>query len=423
MIGALVGVRWRWRRSLPRSIRRLGNCVAIVPTALVLWSCSKELSTHDPLPTAADEDRAFIARLGLDTIFVERFTRRGRDVEGDIINRSPTTTVTHYQFTADESGALTRLSATTRDPNGGPDSRPLWSLRAEGVRGGLDVTMQDGADERRRFVAGAASALPVFDRSVALYELATRRLRAARADSLVVPVIELDSIAIGERRIERLGPDTVVLRLIFPRGERARVDSAGRILGISGLTTSYKWMTERVPDVDIAALTASFASRDAKGAAFGNFSSRDTVRASVREAHVTVDYGRPSKRGRVIFGALVPWEQVWRTGADLATHFTTDRTLRFGDAGAGVVVPPGTYTLYTIPAPGGWTLIVNRQTGQSGLSYDPTADLGRVPMKVSARPDVTERLTISVAPSTTGATLRVTWDAIEAHVPITVVSG
>ena len=97
---------------------------------------------------------------------------------------------------------------------------------------------------------------------------------------------------------------------------------------------------------------------------------------------VTVDYSAPSMRGRKIFGGLVPYDHWWRTGANEATTLKTDINLKIGDLG----VPAGTYTLFTMPSEKGWTLIVNKQTGQSGTQYDPTQDLGRVKMMEGVMP-------------------------------------
>ncbi len=145
-------------------------------------------------------------------------------------------------------------------------------------------------------------------------------------------------------------------------------------------------------------------------------SPRDTVRASIGGAQILVDYGRPSKRGRVIFGELVPWGQVWRTGANQATHLRTDRDLAFGTT----VVPAGTYTLYTIPRQDGWTLLVNAQTGQWGTTHDPARDLYRIAMRVGALAQAVEQFTIVVAPEGRGGVLRLQWDATEASIPFTV---
>lgn len=96
----------------------------------------------------------------------------------------------------------------------------------------------------------------------------------------------------------------------------------------------------------------------------------------------TIDYSAPSMRGRKIFGGLVPYDHWWRTGANNATTLKTDVNLRIGDLG----VSAGTYTLYTIPSEKGWTLIVNKQTGQWGTKYDETQDLGRVKMSEGTLP-------------------------------------
>jgi hypothetical protein len=130
---------------------------------------------------------------------------------------------------------------------------------------------------------------------------------------------------------------------------------------------------------------------------------------------ITIDYSAPSKRGRVIFGtddALVPYGQVWRTGANAATTLTTDADLMIGS----LHVPAGKYTLYTIPGPKEWTLIVNKQTGQWGTKYDEKQDLGRVKMKVASplkKPVETFAIGID-------KTLSFTWDTTKAWIPVVV---
>ncbi len=93
---------------------------------------------------------------------------------------------------------------------------------------------------------------------------------------------------------------------------------------------------------------------------------------------ITVDYGAPSMRGRKIMGGLVPYGTIWRTGANEATGFVTEADLMVG----GTKVPAGKYTLYTLPGENEWQLIINKQTGQWGTSYDQKQDLARIPMKV-----------------------------------------
>lgn len=110
---------------------------------------------------------------------------------------------------------------------------------------------------------------------------------------------------------------------------------------------------------------------------------------TIGSGSLRVAFGQPSARGRVVFGELVPYGVVWRTGANEATTLETDIDLRFGDT----LVPKGTYSLFTIPQEEQWTLVINRQTGQWGTIYDPARDLVRVPMRIEPLSEHVERLT------------------------------
>ncbi len=118
----------------------------------------------------------------------------------------------------------------------------------------------------------------------------------------------------------------------------------------------------------------------------------DHARATIAGHQIEIQYGRPAMRGREIFGALVPFGSVWRTGANEATHLRSAADLVIGE----VRVAAGEYTLYTIPEEDGWTLIINRQTGQWGTAYDESQDLVRLPMAVESISEPVERFTISV---------------------------
>ena len=130
---------------------------------------------------------------------------------------------------------------------------------------------------------------------------------------------------------------------------------------------------------------------------------------------VTIQYSRPSMRGRKIFGGLVPYDEVWRTGANAATSLKTDAALTIGNAS----VPAGSYTLYTLPGATAWKLIINKQTGQWGTEYDKSQDLARVDMKVGQLPAPLEEFTISFDKTgSNSATLKLEWDTTVASVEV-----
>ena len=130
---------------------------------------------------------------------------------------------------------------------------------------------------------------------------------------------------------------------------------------------------------------------------------------------VNIIYHSPSMRGRKIVGGLVPYDQVWRTGANEATTLKTETNLQIGTA----TVPAGTYTLYTLPSQGTWKLIINKQTGQWGTKYDQSKDLARVDMSKSALPSPQEQMSISFENTHGGSTqLHVRWDTTDVWVPV-----
>jgi len=147
-------------------------------------------------------------------------------------------------------------------------------------------------------------------------------------------------------------------------------------------------------------------------------SPHETVSANVDGAKVSITYGRPYKKDRKIWGGLVPYGKVWRTGADEATTLKTDKPLVFGST----TVPAGTYTLYTLPEEGGGAkLIINKKTGQWGTVYDEKEDLARVDLKKDALSAPADQFTITISPSSTGGgVLKLAWDNAAYSIPFTV---
>ncbi len=129
---------------------------------------------------------------------------------------------------------------------------------------------------------------------------------------------------------------------------------------------------------------------------------------------IEVTYCRPYKKGRAVFGGLVPYGEVWRTGANEAT------TIRFGQdvTVAGQSVKAGTYSLWTIPSQQGWIVIINGETGQWGTSYDAKRDVLRVPVSTHPLSPPAEQFEITFVPEDNGTNMLLSWDATEAVVPI-----
>ncbi|HQV75709.1 MAG: DUF2911 domain-containing protein [Flavobacteriales bacterium] len=147
-------------------------------------------------------------------------------------------------------------------------------------------------------------------------------------------------------------------------------------------------------------------------------SPEEVVTFQVDGASITVDYSRPSKKERVIFGELVPYGKVWRTGANEATTISIDKAITVG----GAALAAGTYTLWTIPQIDTWTVIFNTKMYPWGVNYDgepqrdPTADMVKVEVPVENLPGPVEQFTIAVEGDPAALILK--WDQVQVSVPI-----
>jgi hypothetical protein len=368
---------------------------------------------------AAAQQGAFVIRLGRDTTAVERFTRTATRLEGDGVYRQPRTTVRHYVVDFGSDGRPQRAELEVRAGNAAAGAPPTQRVVATFTRDSVMVEIRRDTTVIRRRLAAPAGIVPVIAGAASSWvalELLSQRVRQTRSDSLGVPVYTLGANATGTWSVKPLGRDSVWLydaNDVF----HARVDRDGHIVAAIPLSGTQQFTVERVASADVAALAAAFAARDQQGQALGALSTRDTVRASVAGAALWIDYGRPAKRGRVIFGStIVPWGEVWRTGANAATQLRTDKALEIG----GVLVPAGFYTLWTVPSPGGWKLLINSETGQWGTAHKSDRDVFQLDMSMSSLAQMVERFTISVAPNAQGGVLNLDWDTTRASIPFTV---
>jgi hypothetical protein len=243
------------------------------------------------------------------------------------------------------------------------------------------------------------------------YETQIMKWVRTKSDSWVGQVYYLGSPSAVAVRIGKQADGT--LKLDNDRGDvfQVHTDKAGRVVAVKPIAGTGKFSVTRVASLDVNAMAATFAAREKSGGGLGVLSPRDTVEvANAGGAKLWLDYGRPHKRGRVVFGEVVPFGEVWRTGANAATQFKTDKALDFN----GTVVPPGFYTLWTLPSTTGWRFIVNSETGQWGTEHKPDKDLYSIVMKVTALPQPVEQFTISVDPTAQGGVLNLDWDTTRA---------
>ena len=166
----------------------------------------------------------------------------------------------------------------------------------------------------------------------------------------------------------------------------------------------------------VVAATLLSSALQAQELAFPAASPAATVSQRVGLTDIGIQYSRPGAKGRVIFGDLVPFGEVWRTGANAATKISFSTDVKLG----GQAVPAGTYALFTIPEAKEWTVILNKVADQFGaFSYDASQDLLRVKAPVVALPAPLESFTIGVDElGTHTAMLTLAWEKTAVRVPI-----
>ena len=364
----------------------------------------------------AKEAGGFMVWLGRDTTSVERYVRDDARLVVDQVGRSPRVLSRHFEYEMTPGGALKTLTVTVSNPTAPAGSPPLQQVKATSARESLVVEIKrDTSLQVVRLAAPTGTVVVSLSSPWVMYEGATMKLAAGKADSLHMGMYILGADNVDGMTVRRLGRDS--MEIVNPEGiYHLHVDKTGHVLHVVPVKGTAQFTVDRMPNVDLAAFTAQYSAREKQAGAMGALSTRDTVRVTSGGAQLWIDYGRPAKRGRVVFGGVVPFGELWRTGANAATQFRTDKALKLGTT----VVPAGFYTLWTIPSLTGWKLIVNSETGQWGTAHKSEKDLFTLDMSVSALQAPVERFTISVTPSAEGGAIKLDWDTTRASIPFTV---
>lgn len=388
---------------MKRLCRKITPVLAVIAATVAAAACS---ATRQQLPPPADRG-ALILRLGPDTLFVERFELTPGRMYVESVVRSPAVEFRTIDARLNLDGTLSSIAVATFDP-----ANPRGGVARDSatVAFSADSTIYSfglGAAKQFLRLPGRGDLVISIPGNLWFPNYALLAGRAPRVigDSIVgTMALRLGAYPLVVKRVAR---DTLNVWSQISGMMRVVLAPDGRLAALDGTGSSIPYVGTRVDWIDIDSVSRAFAERERATRAVGILSRRDTTKVEISGARLMVDYGRPSKRGRRIFGNVVPWNVVWRTGANLATHFSTSRDLQFG----GELVPAGTYTLHTIPAPGSWTLLVSRQTGQWGTAaLDSAMIVARVPMRVRESSEVTETFTITIEPDGTGGLIRLAWD-------------
>lgn len=353
------------------------------------------------------DSASFVTRLGEDTLVVEQFNKSENGIIAQVLMRSPELRFSTYNLALDESGGMQAMVRLDHPAEGGFSAQGDTVQTVAHVGDSLIIQFNTEEGSRRFATEYREGTLPFIDQVHWPYELALNRAAGMEADSIDQPL--LSGPRVSTFVIAKMARDSMTIRHPSRGVMGVDVSPGGNLQLLDAGLTTRKLKVERVPRSDLGTLVERFRAMGPVGELSGARSADYTVHG----ADFHVEHGVPMKRGREIFGGIVPWGETWRTGANAATHFSTSADLMIGD----LEVPAGEYTLFTVPEEDGGTLMINRETGINGQSYDPSMDLGRVPMQISQQDTVTEAFTITVEEDGEGGVLKLIWDRTVFSVP------
>jgi hypothetical protein len=389
---------------------------------LLLLACSR---------TTPPEHYGFVTTLGSDTVAVERIARSSTRLVADGVDQWPFVRRRHSEFDLAPDGTIRHMVMAVRTPNGRSPRERGRRVTADFSANAVTISVRDDGGLRdTTFTTSGAITVPHVSMMYSVIEL---EIAAALRRALETGLAPGDSVPFRQFYPDRdVGPSFTLHRgFVHPRaGGKVElrhdwlagtgdvtVDSSGRMLSYSGLRSTYKVAVARtraLPDIDSIADRLAAAERRT---GLQQLSPRDTARATIGAATFSVDYGRPLARGRTLLGNVISYDRVWRTGANAATQFTTSAPITL----AGLSLPAGTYTLWTVPHVRGVDLIVNRQTGQWGTEYRRARDLGTAPLTSGSVDTPLEKFTISIEPGDAGhGTLAIAWGTFRWTAPLVV---
>jgi hypothetical protein len=193
------------------------------------------------------------------------------------------------------------------------------------------------------------------------------------------------------------------------------LNEKGKLDSIDAIGSSYNVKATTVPYLNLDSLILQDAKREQQSGTIVNGNKSDSVQVTIGNTSIKINYSRPLMRGRAIFGEVVPWNRIWRTGANRATKINVSHSLDFH----GRVLPAGEYSIFTLPSQSEWTMIFSKEANIWGTNYNPAYDVLRVPMQVEQLKEPVELMTIEVVPTEKGGGINVIWEKFKASAKFT----
>ncbi|AHM60905.1 hypothetical protein D770_13255 [Flammeovirgaceae bacterium 311] len=364
---------------------------------------------------------SFIGRMGTDTVLVETYTMVNNHLYGKAFIRVPEDYIGEFSVHFYPDGSIREFNVAAMDPfissvpfkatSGDFEYRLNMNCKNDtctfynSMKGKPTEIVISHAVSKVDFVGGWVP-------FISLMEWNSMRLAKSGKTSLPLKMIN-HNIGVYDIGVQALAKDSIAFGGPFLEYTQIKTDPDGKILETNGIGTPWNYYVSRHEPINIDLLAA----RMAKTPGIGIPSPTETFRSVVHNNKIEVSYGRPYKRGRKIFGGVVPYDSVWRTGANLPTKLTLEKNIRIGKT----LIPKGQYSLYTIPRQNEWLLIFNTDLNRWPTDPDRQKDFAQVVLPVTKLGTPIEQFSIEVQETKKGGILVFQWDDTMAYADFKVV--
>ena len=375
-------------------------------TLIALCPCFTGIYGQDNRPHTA----SFVGRMGVDTVLIETYSMINNHLYGKAFIRVPEDYISVFSIHFYPDGSIREFDVMAMDPSN--SSVPFQAI-SNVFEYRLNMNCQEGTctfynSEKGRptewvvrheaprmdFVGGW---VPL----ISLMEWNSMRLKRSEKQHLPLKMIN-HNIGVYDIGVQYQSPDIVLFGGPFLEYTRIKTDDEGRIISTDGTGTPWNYHVTKHAPIDIDQV----ARRMAKTPGIGLPSPTETVQAVVHNTKIELSYGRPFKRGRAIFGSVVPYDSLWRTGAGGPTKITLGKAIRIGKTR----IPEGQYSLYTVPKPTEWLLIFNTDLERWPTDPNRAKDIAQVVIPAEKSADHKDQFTIEVQETRKGGLLKFQWD-------------
>ena len=364
--------------------------------------------THSALYSQESHSGSFVAKLGDDTVIVETYTMLHNHLYGRAFLRYPEDQVGVFNFHFYPDGSIRHYSMILMDPDSSHTvSRGTAGAVSEGDSCTWFSAWPGGEKEyERKHAVKHLDFIGGWTPTISLIEWNCKRLLKSGKQTLTMTLLN-DYIGTKDIALYKGNKDTIIFGGPFLEYTKLTTTPDGGILTYDGTGTPWNYIVTKhdLIDVDVVAKRLS------KTPKIGIPSPEVKMDFPVAGDTIKISYGRPAKRGRQIFGGVVPYDSIWRTGAGDPTKIDLPYNIRIGKT----TIPKGIYSLYTIPRRGEWMLIFNKNLTQWPTDPDRSADFAQVSMKVRKPEEPVDRFTIQVDAIKSGGVIKFTWDETEAY--------